>query len=122
MGFGAKLFRVGDPTSAQLVGEPQIPFRPERLVVEVQRRGVGAQGIAVLLNDLKVGNKSQFPSSAAISAEAFRFDSWGTELSLDSAQPGVKIVLDISLTGAVGGGAPDDVLVVAATMFGTAID
>jgi hypothetical protein len=122
LGFGAKVFKVGDATSAQLVAETQIPFRGERLVIDIQRRGVGAQGIAVILNDLKVGNKSQFPAPSPISAETFRPDAYDVRMSLDSAQPGVKIVIDVALSSPVGGGSADDALVVTATLIGEAID
>lgn len=66
---------------------PQIPFRPERLVVPSDIAGL------FLLQDVKVGKNSQFASTQAVPARVFDEKAVGVRLGLDTAQISQDLVL-----------------------------
>lgn len=66
---------------------PQIPFRPERLVVPSDIAGM------FLLQDVKVGKNSQFASTQAVPARVFDEKAVGVRLGLDTAQISQDLVL-----------------------------
>lgn len=67
---------------------PQMTFRVERLVIESDHAG------DFLIQDVKVGNRSQFGAAGSIPARIFQENANGVRLRGDTAQPGI----DISVT------------------------
>ena len=81
---------VGGNSSANINVQPQVIFRPERLVVP--------SNIAVdfLITDIKVGKNSQLVSTGALPAVMFTENAFGVRLKMDTAQ--ISMFVTISVT------------------------
>jgi hypothetical protein len=77
-------------SSANINVQPQVIFRPERLVVP--------SNVAVdfLITDLKVGKNSQLASTGALPAVMFTETAFGVRLKMDTAQ--ISMFVTISVT------------------------
>lgn len=81
--------------TATLVQRPQEPFRPSRLFIPSDIAG------AILVADIKVGNKSQLASNGALPGRMFQENATGVELGLDTCDPAIDLVLSvINISGA----------------------
>lgn len=81
---------VAGATSANINVQPQVVFRPERLVIPSN------VGIDFLLTDIKVGKNSQLASTGAVPAVAFSEQAFGVRLKMDTAQ--VSMFVTVSVT------------------------
>jgi hypothetical protein len=81
---------VAGTSSANINVQPQVIFRPERLVVP--------SNIAVdfLITDIKVGKNSQLVSTGALPAVMFTENAFGVRLKMDTAQ--ISMFVTISVT------------------------
>ena len=81
---------VSGSSSANINVQPQVIFRPERLVVP--------SNIAVdfLITDIKVGKNSQLVSTGALPAVMFTENAFGVRLKMDTAQ--ISMFVTISVT------------------------
>ena len=81
---------VAGNSSANINVQPQVIFRPERLVVP--------SNIAVdfLITDIKVGKNSQLVSTGALPAVMFTENAFGVRLTMDTAQ--ISMFVTISVT------------------------
>ena len=81
---------VAGNSSATINVQPQVIFRPERLVVP--------SNIAVdfLITDIKVGKNSQLVSTGALPAVMFSENAFGVRLKMDTAQ--ISMFVTISVT------------------------
>jgi hypothetical protein len=81
---------VAGNSSANINVQPQVIFRPERLVVP--------SNIAVdfLITDIKVGKNSQLVSTGALPAVMFTESAFGVRLKMDTAQ--ISMFVTISVT------------------------
>jgi hypothetical protein len=81
---------VAGQASANINVQPQVIFRPERLVVP--------SNIAVdfLITDIKVGKNSQLVSTGALPAVMFTENAFGVRLKMDTAQ--ISMFVTISVT------------------------
>lgn len=81
---------VAGNASANINVQPQVIFRPERLVVP--------SNIAVdfLITDIKVGKNSQLVSTGALPAVMFTENAFGVRLKMDTAQ--ISMFVTISVT------------------------
>jgi hypothetical protein len=81
---------VGGNSSANINVQPQVIFRPERLVVP--------SNIAVdfLITDIKVGKNSQLVSTGALPAVMFTEQAFGVRLKMDTAQ--ISMFVTVSVT------------------------
>jgi hypothetical protein len=59
--------------------QPQILYRAERLIIP---RTVA---VGLLINDVKVGNRSQLAVANPLPAECYTEEAWGTDMMLDTA-------------------------------------
>jgi hypothetical protein len=86
LGFTA----VAGKSSANINVQPQVAFRPERLVIPAS--------IAedFLITDIKVGKNSQLVSTGAIPAAAFTHRSESNRMKMDTAQ--ISMFVTISVT------------------------
>lgn len=94
-------FPLGFPTtaiaaaaSATITAQTQVIFRPRRLLIPSDIAG------SLLVNDLKVGKNSMFPSADPIPARVFSENAVGVDLQLDTAQ--VSQLISLSLTNSSG--------------------
>jgi hypothetical protein len=81
---------VAGGASANINVQPQVIFRPERLVVP--------SNVAVdfLITDIKVGKNSQLASTGALPAVMFTETAFGVRLKMDTAQ--ISMFVTISVT------------------------
>jgi|WetSurMetagenome_2_1015567.scaffolds.fasta_scaffold06777_3 hypothetical protein len=81
---------VSGNSSANINVQPQVIFRPERLVVP--------SNIAMdfLITDIKVGKNSQLVSTGALPAVMFTENAFGVRLKMDTAQ--ISMFVTISVT------------------------
>ncbi len=81
---------VAGNSSANINVQPQVIFRPERLVVP--------SNIAVdfLITDIKVGKNSQLVSTGALPAVMFTENAFGVRLKMDTAQ--ISMFVTVSVT------------------------
>jgi hypothetical protein len=86
MGFGPVSIRAGTTVSVQAV--PQYPFRPTRLITF---------GHGFIIEDLKIGTKSQFVSLGAIPGEAFSAEAIGAHFEMDFCDPGKVVTIVVRL-------------------------
>lgn len=108
MGFDS-VSTVAAAATANVTAQPQVVFRPERLVVS------SAIASSFLINDFKVGKNSQLAASGAIPADAFTPNAFGVRLKCDTAQISNVITLNVSN---ISGGA----LRFTAALFGEAVE
>jgi hypothetical protein len=80
---------VASGAQVTLQARPQVLFRPERLIVPSQI----APNFEIV--DLLIGNRTQLVATANTSAEVFSEVAIGTGLLLDTAQPGIDVILVI---------------------------
>lgn len=95
----AREYPLGFPTTAVAAGgtasiqtQPQVPFRGRRLIVPSDIAG------SFLINDLRVGKNSMFPTSSPVPARAFTELGVGVDLNLDTAQISQLITLNVENT------------------------
>ena len=70
--------------------QPQLPFKPYRLSIPSVISG------GLFIEDVKVGNASQFVAAGAIPVECFDTDATMVSLKGDTAVPGVDIIITVS--------------------------
>jgi len=97
--------------SIDLLGNPQVPFKPERLII--QRTSVSG---SVIVSDIKVGKNSQFISAGQFPGSLFQGDSNEGLFQFDTARPGIDIVISIL------NGHPTDDLTAYAGMVGVTLN
>jgi hypothetical protein len=89
MGFDS-VATIASAASAKVSQRPQVLFRPDKLVV------ASSIAAAFLIDDFKVGNKSQFAASGSVSAETFKETAVGVRLMLDTAQVSMDITISVT--------------------------
>lgn len=91
LGFPTTAIPAG--TTAIITSQPQVPFRARRLVIPSDIAG------SILVNDLKIGKNSCFPSQNPVPGRMFAENAFGMDLNLDTAQISQVVVLNVTNTG-----------------------
>jgi hypothetical protein len=86
LGFDSQVDVLNNAT-ATIVSQPQVIFRPERLVVSQP---------SFLIQDFRVGKNSQFASAGAVPSEAFQANAFGVRLKCDTAQVSSQITIIVT--------------------------
>ncbi len=87
-------------TSAQITSRPQnVAFRPERLII-------GGTPANWIVNDVKVGNRSQFSQSGDIPGELFSSTAVDVFVSMETVQTAMDFVMLVTFVGASESGEP----------------
>ncbi len=81
---------VSGNSSANINVQPQVIFRPERIVVPSNL------AVDFLITDLKVGKNSQLVSTGAIPAVVFTETAFGVRLKMDTCQ--ISMFVTVSIT------------------------
>lgn len=115
LGFPTVTFSATSGTALVAVASPQQPFRPRRVVYTEARTSSGG---LVLINDIKVGTRSQLAGVGPIAAGAFAPNAFDVNIHFDSATPGVTIDVLLSITTAP---TSTDTVAAQITMFGDSI-
>lgn len=98
-------------SSASVTARPQSQaYRPEKLIV-------GGTPSNWLIDDIKVGNRSQFAQSGSIPAEAFASSALGNEVTFETVQTAMDFVMSVTFVGTASAGEQ-----FRAVVFGTAAD
>lgn len=91
---------IATGTSFNVTSRPQVLFRGERLVIPDSPAYPGQSGAtqadSFLINDIKIGNRSQLVEATQLPARAFAENAVGVRLSLDSASIAQDIVVAIA--------------------------
>lgn len=95
--FKVRQFVIGFDSETEIAADAEVDlivycpvlFRPQRIVVE------GRSAPAFVINDFRVGDKSQFIMKGSIPADAFASSSFDVQLSCDTAQPTQPITLSV---------------------------
>jgi hypothetical protein len=87
-------------TSAQITSRPQaMAFRPERIII-------GGQPSNWIVNDVKVGNRSQFAQSGDVPGEMFAATTIDGYVSMETVQTAMDFVIVVTFIGDNNAGAP----------------
>lgn len=112
----AREYPLGFPTTtiaalanAVLQTQPQVPFRGRRLVIPSDIAG------AILVNDIKVGKNSMFPTSNPVPGRMFTEVGVGVDLNLDTAQ--ISQIVSLNVTNTSGAA-----VIFNAGLIGTAVE
>jgi len=81
---------VAAAATAIITNRPQVVFRPDRIVVPA------SISPSFLINDFKVGKNSQFAAASAVPAEIFSQNAFGVRLKMDTANPAVDVVINVT--------------------------
>ena len=90
--IGFSQAQIAPGTVAEIEVKPQVLFRGERLAVAPSI----ARSFSIV--DIKVGKDSQLAATGEMPAEAFSALAVGVRMELDTAQPGIVIVLIVRNT------------------------
>lgn len=84
--------------SAAVTARPQnVAYRPERIIV-------GGTPSNWLLDDIKVGNRSQFAQAGSMPAEAFAATSFDAYVSMETVQTAMDFVIQVTFVGTASAG------------------
>jgi len=98
-------------TSSSVTARPQSQaYRPEKVIV-------GGTPSNWLIDDIKVGNRSQFSQSGSIPAESFASNALGNEVTFETVQTAMDFVMAVTYVGTNSAGEQ-----FRCTVFGTAVD
>lgn len=78
---------------AIIVQQPQVPFRPTRLIVPSDIAG------SFVITDVRVGKNSQFPSIGGMAARAFQENAVDATVRWDTAQISQQIAIAVTNIG-----------------------
>ena len=81
---------IEEGETVQIVVQPQVTFKGKRLVIPTKFSDT------IIVNDLKIGNVSQLPSSNGLPARAFSPVAVGMQQDFDTAQISQQIVLIVT--------------------------
>jgi len=107
LGFPQTAIAAG--ATATVTSNPQVPFRGRRLIIPSDIAG------SVLINDLKVGKNSMFPTSNPVPGRAFTELGVGVDLNLDTAQISQLVSLNVTNTSGAA-------ITFSAALIGTAVE
>ena len=88
MGFGLTPVAAGANTIIN--AQPQVNFRPSRLVIP------DSVAPSFMVNDFKIGMRSQLVAPGALPAQSFTQQAVGTAMSLDTVNVGQFVTLDVT--------------------------
>ena len=91
LGFDSVTTIAGLGTVA-VTSQPQVIFRPDRIIVP------SSIASDFLINDIKVGQKSQFISSDPVPAVTFQETAFGVRLMMDTAQISQDVTMNVTNT------------------------
>lgn len=106
--IGFQFLAVPAGATVTVTTRPQVLFRPTRLVVP------SAVAPSFTIDDIKVGNRSQFVAAGPVPAESFSQTAFSTPLKIDTAQISMDLIVQATNISA----APADFR---ASMFGDAV-
>ena len=106
MGSGTQNIPPG--FSTQITSRPQrVAFRPERVFVSAFGVALGGGGAADwTINDIKIGNRSQFSQAGDVPGDMFATTSIDSFVTFETAQTAMDVVLIATYNGPIESGIP----------------
>jgi hypothetical protein len=106
MGSGTQNIPPG--FSTQITSRPQrVAFRPERVFVSSFGTALGGGGAADwTINDIKIGNRSQFSQAGDVPGDMFATTSIDSFVTFETAQTAMDVVLIATYNGPIESGIP----------------
>jgi len=93
--------------TAQITSRPQrVAFRPERVFVSAADVGGGGSAANWIINDITIGNRSQFAQSGALPGDMFATEAIDSFVTFETAQTAMDVVMIVTYQGATEGGTP----------------
>lgn len=94
-------------STAQITSRPQrVAFRPERVFVSSNDAGGGGSAANWIINDITIGNRSQFAQSGALPGDMFATQAIDSFVTFETAQTAMDVVMIVTYQGATEGGTP----------------
>lgn len=81
---------VAAGASVVVTARPQTVFRPDQFIVP------STFGLAFTIDDIKIGNRSQYTAAGRASAVVFSEVSVNSQVKFDTAQGGIDVILNIT--------------------------
>jgi len=98
---------VPQNSTAQITSRPQrVAFRPERVFVSASDVGGGGSAANWIINDITIGNRSQFAQSGALPGDMFATQAIDSFVTFETAQTAMDVVMIVTYQGATEGGTP----------------
>ena len=98
---------VPQNSTAQITSRPQrVAFRPERIFVSSNDIGGGGSAANWIINDITIGNRSQFAQSGALPGDMFSNVSIDSFVTFETAQTAMDVVMIVTYQGSTEGGTP----------------
>jgi hypothetical protein len=99
IGFGTFQFALATVQTFLFIARPQVKFRVSRLSMPILPNADAiTAGVGIVINNVFVGNKSQFANAGALPAEAFAPTAIGANLLGDTCDIGQEISIQVSTT------------------------
>ena len=93
--------------TAQITSRPQrVAFRPERVFVSAADIGGGGTAANWIVNDITIGNRSQFAQSGALPGDMFATTAIDSFVTFETAQTAMDVVMIVTYQGPTEGGTP----------------
>jgi hypothetical protein len=93
--------------TAQITSRPQrVAFRPERVFVSAADTGGSGSAANWIINDITIGNRSQFAQSGALPGDMFATQAIDSFVTFETAQTAMDVVMIVTYQGATEGGTP----------------
>jgi hypothetical protein len=102
-------------SSGNITGAATITARPQNVAYRPERVVIGGTPGNWIVNDIKVGNRSQLSQAGELPGEAFANTAVDTFISFETVQTAMDFVVQVTYAGAVSGGET-----FRAAVFGTA--
>ena len=98
------VFATTAAPTLQITSRPQRPaFRPERLFVSIPVGGASTDTAAAwIIQDVSIGNKSQFAQSGALPGDMFANLSIDSFVSFDTVQTAMDVTITVTYVGGAG--------------------
>jgi hypothetical protein len=98
-------------STAQITSRPQrVAFRPERVFVSSggidSQTGQPLSAADWIINDITIGNRSQFAQSGALPGDMFSSEAIDSFVTFETAQTAMDVVMVVTYQGPVEGGIP----------------
>ena len=94
-------------STAQITSRPQrVAFRPERGFVSSADIGGSGSAATWIINDITIGNRSQFAQSGALPGDMFANVAIDSFVTFETAQTAMDVVMIVTYQGATEGGTP----------------
>jgi len=110
---------TGAAVAGNLTARPQCPVRGKRLVMVATGNTVAAQAIAngAVITSITVGKDNVFTNAGGVPLSTFGPGSFGVDMMIQNAAPGIDIVIAVALPAAPGA----DTVTVTAVLLSEAV-